>query len=184
MWLARNESTFKNSLHSPIVVAAKAKALLLETMENQPYNPDRALLPKEISWLGAPLKRASNKNNPSRPCSKPEWQLWILELDFQKWWKKQGKVMILFNGASKGNTWISGEGGVIYSPDGHNKDSFSWGLEQSTNNQAEILGLLKAFQLAQGNGGKNIQVFKDLEILIKKLNTSDYLNTLALNKTL
>jgi hypothetical protein len=33
VWLARNEATFKNSLRTPIVVAAKAKALLLETLE-------------------------------------------------------------------------------------------------------------------------------------------------------
>jgi hypothetical protein len=32
VWLASNEATFKNSLCTPIVVAAKAKALLLETL--------------------------------------------------------------------------------------------------------------------------------------------------------
>jgi len=54
-------------------------------------------------------------------------------LDFQKWWKNQGKVMIFFDGASKGNPGISGAWGVIYSPDGHKRDNFNWGLEQSTN---------------------------------------------------
>jgi ribonuclease HI len=89
-----------------------------------------------------------------------------------------------FDGASKGNPGTSGAGGVVYSPDGQRKDSFSWGLGQNTNNQAEILGLLKACQLAHGNDEKDIQVFGDSEILIKILNTDDYFNNPVLNKTL
>jgi ribonuclease HI len=57
-------------------------------------------------------------------------------------------------------------------------------LGQSTNNQAETLGLLKDCQLAQGNGEKDIQLFGDSEILIKILNTDDYFNNPVLNKTL
>jgi ribonuclease HI len=149
-----------------------------------PHKPDSVLLPEEISWLGAPLQRASNKKNPSRPCSNPEWRLWIPEQDFQKWWKNQGKATIFFDGASKGNPGISGAGGVIYSSDSQSKDSFSWGLGKNTNNQAEILGLLKACQLAQGNGEKYIQVFGDSEILIKILNSGEFFNNPTLNKTL
>jgi hypothetical protein len=136
VWLARNEATFNNCLRPPTVVAAKAKALLLETLENRPHKTDSVLLPEEISWLGAPLKRVSNKKNTPRPCSDPEWRLRTPEQDFQKWWKNQGKVTIFFDGASKGNPGTSGAGGVIYSPDGQSKDNFSWGLGQSTNNQA------------------------------------------------
>lgn len=136
MWLARNEATFKNSLCSPTVVAAKTKALLLETMKNWPHNPNNVLLPEEISWLGAPLKRSNNKKNPSRPCSNPEWRCWTPKLDFQKWWMNQGKVIIFFDGASKGNPKILGARGVIFFPDDHSKGSFSWGLGQSINNQA------------------------------------------------
>lgn len=128
VWLARNEAIFKNRLWSPKAVAAKAKALLLETIENQPHKLDNVLLPEEISWLDESLRHASNKNNPFQPCPNLEWWLWTSELDFQKWWKKQRKVTIFFDGASRRNSWISGGGGVIYSPDGHNKDKFSWGL--------------------------------------------------------
>lgn len=92
--------------------------------------------------------------------------------------------MIFFDRASKGNPGISGAGGVIYTSGRQKKDNFSWGLGQSTNNQAEILGLLKACQLSQGNRGENLQVFGDLEILIKILNTGDQLNRSALNKSL
>ena len=59
----------------------------------------------------------------------------MTEADFQVWWRKQGKVKIFFDGASKGNPGISGAGGVIYSHDGLTKDNFSWGLGKNSNNQ-------------------------------------------------
>jgi hypothetical protein len=64
VWLARNEATFKNILRTPTVVAAKAKALLLETLENRPHKPDNALLPEEISWLGESLRMLATKRTP------------------------------------------------------------------------------------------------------------------------
>jgi len=57
---------------------------------------------------------------------------------------------------------------MIYSSDGQRKDKLSCGLDRRTNNQVEILGLLKSCQIAWENGIKEIQVFGDSEILIKK----------------
>jgi hypothetical protein len=45
VWLARNEATFNNCLRPPTVVAAKAKALLLETLENRRHKTNSVLLP-------------------------------------------------------------------------------------------------------------------------------------------
>lgn len=184
IWLARNEAIFNNRLQSTNTVTAKAKALLLETFENIPHKSDKSLLPEELNWLGESLRRASIKKNISLTSHNPEWRLWISETDFKKWWKNQGKVTIFFNGDSKGNPGISGAGGIIYSTDGQKQDNYSWELGQSTNNQAEILGLLKACQLAQRNIGENLQIFGDSKILIKTLNKDDQLNNPALNKTL
>jgi ribonuclease HI len=103
---------------------------------------------------------------------------------FQDWWRRQGIASIFFNEASKGNLGNTRAGRVIYSSNGSRKDSFSWGLGQRTNNQAEILGLLKACQIVRKNGIKEIQVFGDSEILIKILNTNDYFSNPAINKTL
>ena len=72
----------------------------------------------------------------------------MTEADFQVWWRKQGKVTVLFDGASKGNLGISCAGRVIYSHDGLTKDRFSWGLGHNTNNQEEILWLYKGFRIA------------------------------------
>lgn len=92
--------------------------------------------------------------------------------------------MIFFDGASKGSPGTARAGGVIYTSDGARRDSFWWGIGQKTNNQAEILGLLKACQIAKDRGDKEFQAFGDSEILIKNLNTGKLFNNASLNKTL
>jgi len=182
--LARNEAIFNNRLQSTNTVTAKAKALLLETFENRPHKSDNSPLLEELHWLGESLRQASIKKNIHLPSHNPEWRLRIFEADFKKWWKHQGNVTIFFNEASKVNSGISGAGGIIYSTDGQKQDSNSWGLGHSTNNQAKILSLLKACQLAQRNIGENLKIFGDSEILIETLNKDNQLNSSALNKTL
>ena len=73
---------------------------------------------------------------------------------------------------------------MIYTANGIRINSFCWGLGHKTNNHAEILALFKAFQLAQGKGIKDVQVFGDSEILIKTLNTNALFNDPLLNKSL
>ena len=60
----------------------------------------------------------------------------MVDVEFQVWWRKQGKATVFFDGASKGNPRISGAGGVIYSHDGLTKDNFNWVLGHNTNNHA------------------------------------------------
>jgi ribonuclease HI len=103
---------------------------------------------------------------------------------YQYGWRRQGIASIFFDGASKRNPGNAGVGGVIYSSDGNRKDNFSRGLGQRTNNQAEILWLLKACQIASENGIKEIQIFGDSKILIKILNANDQFNSLVINKAL
>ena len=103
---------------------------------------------------------------------------------FRSGGRSRENLQFFFNGASKGNPGIVGARGVIYSEDASRRDSFSWGLGQRTNNQAEILGLLKSCQIAHGNGIREIQVFRDSKILIKILNTEDHFSNPTINKTL
>jgi ribonuclease HI len=91
---------------------------------------------------------------------------------------------IFFDGASKGNPGAAGAGGVIYSPNGTTRDCFCWGLGQKSNNQAELLGLIKACLIAREKGIKDLQVFGDSEIIIKNLNTESRFSNASLNKTL
>ena len=62
--------------------------------------------------------------------------------------------------------------------------SFSWGVGQLTNNQEELLSLLKACQLAKAAGHNNLQIFGDSEIIIKILNSDSMFNNLSLNVTM
>jgi ribonuclease HI len=183
IWLARNDQIFNSVLHSPLTVATKAKSLLREAMTYHTLKDENSLLPEEKNWLGAIITQDTKKTI-ARPLSTPGWRIRETDAVFQDWWRKQGKAMIFFDGTSKGNPGKAGAGGVVYSYDGQRKDSFSWGLGRRTNNQAEILGLLKACQIARENGIKEIQVFGDSEILIKTIISEDHFSNPTLNKTL
>jgi ribonuclease HI len=114
----------------------------------------------------------------------PDWRIRESVDSFTNWWRTKNLTTIFFDGASKGNPGNAGAGGVIYSPDGTLRDCFCWGLGQKTNNQAEILGLLRACLIVREKGDKDLQVFGDSELLIKKLNSKDLFNNASLNKML
>eukprot|EP00253_Pinus_taeda_P027195 PITA_27195 len=157
IWLARNQKVFTDHHLSPLQVAAKARALLIESVQHQYVKEDPFLQQAEKRWIDG---------------------------SFQAWWRAQNLCSIFFDGASKGNPGPSGAGGIIYSPEGRSKDSFSWGLGVKTNNQAELLSLLKACQIAREKGVKDIQIFGDSEILVKKLIDGELFRNADLNRTL
>ena len=97
---------------------------------------------------------------------------------------KGKKASIVFDGASKGNPAKAGARGLIFFPGGRLETSFSWGVGQLTNNQAELFALLKSYQIAKAVGPNNIQIFGDSEIIIKFLNSASKFNNLSLNVTM
>ncbi len=168
---------------SPLWVAAKAKAFLLEAAHQQFYKYDSLLLPEERRWLH-PLEPYPRKSLLTPQTTNLEWRRRDPEDSFTNWWRSKNLTTIFFDGASKGNPGIVGAGGVIYSSDGSSRECFCGGLGQKSNNQAEIFGLLKACHIARDKGVKDLQVFGDFEILIKKLNTEDLFSYASPNKTL
>jgi ribonuclease HI/exonuclease III len=183
IWLARNQQIFKEMRHSPMQVAAKAKSFLLEAAQQQYFKEDTSLLPEERRWLG-PLVPYQGKLPLSPQSATSDWRLRDDDDTFQSWWRSQNLSTIFFDGASKGNPGVAGAGGVIYSPKGFTKDCFCWGLGQKTNNQAEMLGLIKACHIAREKGIKDLQVFGDSEIIIKNLNKETRFSNASLNKIL
>eukprot|EP00253_Pinus_taeda_P028787 PITA_28787 len=179
LWLSRNETIFNQTETPAEKVAEKAKNLLLETLR-QSSARDNTLRDEERAWLGDFIPIMSPPSV-TRPLLKENWQIRDNAEGFQKWWKSQGKCTIFFYGASKGNPGRSGAGGIIYLPNG-SKESFSWGLGIKTNNQAEVLSLLKACQLAKEKDPKEIAVFGDSELLIKALRKNKRFNDPILNK--
>ena len=112
--LARNDLIFNNFEHFPLSVVAKSKALLIEALGNHSFKSNSSLTLKERSWLGT-LQIRDRKKKLARPIYNPTWKIRMTEAEVQEWWRKQGKVMVFFDGASKGNPRILGAGGVIYS---------------------------------------------------------------------
>jgi len=183
IWLARNDQIFNGNRNTPLKVAAKAKALLLEAAQQQYHKEDPQLLPEERRWL-CPLEPSPCKIHLVPQTANPKWRIRETEERFTKWWKSKNLTTIFFDGASKGNPGNARAGGVIYSPDDISRDTFYWGLGQKSNNQVEIYGLLKACLITREKGVKEFQAFGDSEILIKKLNVEDLFNNASLNKLL
>eukprot|EP00253_Pinus_taeda_P005951 PITA_05951 len=140
------------------------------------------LRPEEKRWLA--IDPLSRKYRTSPLKANLEWKKRETDDIFQSWWRAQNVTTIFFDGASKGNPGAAGAGRVIYFAEGLSSVSFAWGLGEKTNNQAEILGLLKACHIAREKSAKDIQVFGDSEILIKKLIREEYFNNVGLNKIL
>ena len=168
---------------TPLQVAAKARSFLLEAAQQQFYKEDPLLQPAEKRWLETLDPHRRMYLLPPLTAS-PSWRKRDPDASFQQWWREQKTNTIFFDGASKGNPGPSGAGGIIYSPNGVSRDSFYWGLGLKTNNQAELLSLLKACQLAREKGFKDIQIFGDSEILIKNLNTEEKFRNASLNRVL
>ena len=106
--------------------------MLLEAVGNQiKIDP----LTGEYQWIGS-LQPTKFQKDSSKPFTKPKWKMRLLEKEFSEWWQRQNKVSVFFDGASKGNLGIAKAWSLLYYPGGMLETSFSWGIGQSTNNQA------------------------------------------------
>jgi len=123
LWLARNEQTFNNTAWTPNMVAAKAKGLLLETLNSQNPKGDSSLQQEENICLGTFVSQQIHSTG--KPHPSPKWRLRDKDETFQNWWRKQGITTAFFDGTSKGNPRIAGVGGLIYSSDKRTKETFS-----------------------------------------------------------
>jgi len=119
-----------------------------------------------------------------KPHFKTKWRLRDNHDIFQSWWKKQGITLVFLDGASKGNSGTVELGGIIYSSEGKILETFCWGLGHRTNNQAEILSLIKVCQIAKERGLRELQAFGDSEILIKMIHSRGHFNDAGPNKNL
>jgi ribonuclease HI len=62
-----------------------------------------------------------------------------------------------------------GKGGVIYDPKIIERTSFTWGLDQSTNNQAKVLTLYMGLKLIISDECKEVMVIGDSKLIIKRV---------------
>ena len=140
-------------------------------------------IPQEFfDWLGCSSNYRVIKI--SKPISFPSWRVRLSTDNFSLWWQSKGVATIFFDGASKENPSVAGAGGLIFSPGNEKVSCFCWGLGICSNNQAENYSLLMACQVARKIGFKDIQIFRDSEVLIKLLNSASQLNRPSLDETL
>lgn len=79
------------------------------------------------------------------------------------------KLLIYFDGASKGNPGEAGAGVWIKNGEGDELGRFSEYLGKRTNNEAEYLALLLGLRKAKRIGARSIYIFTDSELLEKQI---------------
>jgi thymidine kinase len=83
----------------------------------------------------------------------------------------QSKVLIQFDGGSRGNPGISGAGAVICNSTGVelHSDSRFLGVN-NTNNQSEYVGLIIGLELAKKHGYRNLEIQGDSKLVVNQIN--------------
>ena len=71
------------------------------------------------------------------------WEIRLPSKDFKAWLREKNSYAFFFDGASKGNPGVAGVRGILLDARGHVDQTFAWGLEHRTNNEAEWLALLQ-----------------------------------------
>lgn len=80
------------------------------------------------------------------------------------------KVIIYTDGGARGNPGPAGIGVVIYNKQDLSEITrISEYIGVATNNQAEYLALIKALQIAQKIGAKEVDCYLDSELVVKQL---------------
>jgi hypothetical protein len=90
LWLARNEQIFNNTEWTPKMVAAKAKGLLLETLNSQNHKTDTSIRQKEKKWLGSSVLNLRT-HSVEKSHLATEWRLRDSHDIFQSWWQKHNE---------------------------------------------------------------------------------------------
>lgn len=80
------------------MVAAKAKGLLLETLNSQKLKDDSSVQQEEKSWLRT-LALTQWIHSIGKPKLNPEWRPRDKDKTFQSWWRQQGITTVFFDGA-------------------------------------------------------------------------------------
>ena len=80
-----------------------------------------------------------------------------------------GKISMYIDGAADLNSKTAGIGGVIYK-DNEELFTFSEYLNDSTNNEAEYIALIRGLEYLVEMKLLNVQIFSDSELVVKQIN--------------
>ena len=102
-----------------------------------------------------------------QPSNTFPWEIRKNNNDFKVWLRERNSYALFFDGASKGNPGLAGDGGVFMSANGTVLSRYSWGLGTESNNIAEFCGLLQGLKTAISKGIVKLTVFGDSHLLIQ-----------------
>jgi ribonuclease HI len=91
------------------------------------------------------------------------------EQEFEEWKRKENKYILLFDGASKGNSGVARGGGILVGPNGLLEIRFAWGLGIETNNIAEALALWQWLNQAILHNIRDLVIIGDSRLIIQAL---------------
>jgi ribonuclease HI len=163
-WKERNKRLFRNISLPWQQCWRQCQRNILETLHLRKWsNADLTCSPSELPilrhWTPLPSLQALPSPSPTIPPSSPS--LWSPP--------PEDFVKLNFDGASKGNPGAAGYGVVFRNHLGHILVIGAGPLGHSTNNAAELWGLIKGLQLAIKNNFTKILVEGDSQVIISLL---------------
>jgi ribonuclease HI len=163
-WKERNRRIFRNTSFPWQQCWRQCQRNIMETLHLRKWSDaDSACSPSELPilryWTPLPSLQTLPPPSPTIPSSRPS--LWSPP--------PEDFVKLNFDGASKGNPGAAGYGVVFRNHHGHILVIGAGPLGHSTNNAAELWGLIKGLQLAIKNNFTKIIVEGDSQVIISLL---------------
>jgi hypothetical protein len=146
IWKERNKRIFHSLSSPPEVTWTKVKSLIQETVRSKHWTvADQQCSPEELNilqlWQPITSRQPQQQNNTGLPTSPTNWSPPPLHF-----------IKANFDGASRGNPGPAGYGVVLRNSEGQILDMEAGFLGETTNNVAELTGLLRGLQMAIEKG--------------------------------
>jgi ribonuclease HI len=161
IWKERNKRIFHSLSCPPEVTWAKIKSLITETVRSKPWTEaDQQGSPGELSilqhWQATTSIQHTQIRHRGLPTSPTIWSP-----------PPEHFIKVNFDGASRGNPGPGGYGAVIRNSEGEILDMEAGYLGDTTNNVAELTGLLRGLQRAIAKGHHKILLEGDSQVIIR-----------------
>jgi ribonuclease HI len=161
IWKERNKRIFHSQSSLPETTWEKIKSLIKETIRSKSsIEEDQQCNPEEHSilqnWQPITSNQLKQKSNMGQPTSPTNWTPPPAHF-----------IKVNFDGASKGNPGLEGYGVVLRNSGGEILGLEAGFLGDTTNNVAELTGLLRGLQTAIDKGHHRIILEGDSQVIIR-----------------
>jgi ribonuclease HI len=161
IWKERNRRIFRSQMFPPNLAWDKTRAQICETIRSKFWeekdwqcSPEEQLILQR--WQPLPIHHTSARSSTGQTPSPSTWSPPPAHF-----------IKVNFDGASKGNPGPAGYGAVLRNSAGEILGLAAGFIGDSTNNVAELTGLLRGIQLASDRGHQRIILEGDSQIIIR-----------------